>query len=105
MENSNNNEICVLLSHSNKDYEKVLYSESGTFYIDCQGIVQRFEPAADNPFIEEETEIEDRYTYTTHRSIHTFIVPKGVKGFASGFMRGTRIIDRFELPDGQVCKY
>ena len=44
MENSNNNEIRVFLSHSNKDYEKVLYSESGTFFIDCLGVEQRFEP-------------------------------------------------------------
>lgn len=57
MTDYNNNEIRVFLSHSNKDNEKALYSVSGTFFIDCLGIVQRFEPAADNPFIEEETEI------------------------------------------------
>lgn len=100
MANNNNNEIFIFLSHSTQDYEIALYSESGTFYIDCQGIVQRFEPATDNQFIEEETEIEVIYKYTTHRSIHTFIVPEGVKGFDSGFMRGTRVIDRFELPEG-----
>lgn len=64
--------------------------------------MQRFEPAADNPFIEEETEIEVRYKYSTHRSIRTFVVPEGVNGFANGFMRGTRVIERFELPDVQV---
>lgn len=102
------NEIWVFLSHSNKDYEKVreisnksvLTSESGTFFIDKNGIVQRFEPAEDNPFIEEKTEFRDNYTYTTHKSIRTLIVPSGVKGFVSDFMRGVRVIERFELPEG-----
>ena len=78
----------------------MLYSESGTFFIDKDGVVQRFEPAADNPFIEEETEIEVRYKYSTHRSIRTFVVPEGVKGFDRGFMGVIRFIERFELPDG-----
>lgn len=102
---SNNNEIWVLPSHSNKDYERLLYSESGTFYIDNEGVVQRFEPAADNPFVEEETEKEALYTYTTYRSIRTFVVPEGVKGFDRGFMGVTRVIERFDLSDGQVREY
>lgn len=82
------------------DCTKVLRSESGTFFINDKGIVQRFEPAADNPFIEEDTDIESNYTHTTHKSIRTFVVPEGVKGFVSEFMRYTRVIERFELPDG-----
>ena len=35
-----------------------------------------------------------------NKSIRTLIVPKGVKGFASDFMRGVRVIEKFELPDG-----
>jgi len=75
-------------------------NESGTFFVNEDGVVQRFEPATDNPFIEDETEMNDNYNYSTHRTIRTFIVPKGVKGFADGFMRGIRVIERFELPDG-----
>ena len=108
MADNSNNEIWAFLSHSNKDNEKVrqlsnkseLNSESGSFYVDKKGVVQRFEPARDNPFIEEETEHNDNYTYQTHKSIRTMIIPKGVKGFASDFMRGVRVTERFELPEG-----
>lgn len=74
------------------------YSESGTFYIDDYGILQRFEPAFENPFVDEESEIGDNYTYTTQKTIRTFIVPEGVKGCANGFMRNVRVVDRFVLP-------
>ena len=84
------------------DDESTLVSESGTFFIDKNGIIQRFEPAGDNPFIEEETELNDNYTYTTHQSIRTMIIPDGVKGFASDFMRGVRVTERFELPEGLI---
>lgn len=100
MTNSSNNYIWGFLSHSNKDYEEVLNSGSGSFYVNEDGVAQRFEPAADNPFIEDETEMNDNYNYSTHRTIRTFIVPKGVKEFTSGFMSGTRVLERFELPDG-----
>ena len=107
MADNSNNEIGVFLSHSNKDYGKVqqisnklvLKSESGTFYVDMKGVVQRFEPARDNPFIVEEAEFNDNYTYTTHESIRTMVIPNGVKGFASDFMRGVRVTERFELPE------
>lgn len=78
----------------------MLKSESGTFYIDEYGIAQRFEPSVDNPFIEEGTKKECNYTFTTNKSIRTFVVPKGVKGFVSDFMRNMHVIERFELPDG-----
>lgn len=80
--------------------EFVLESESGTFFIDGDGIVLRFETSNDNPFIEEKIEKKANYTFDTNKSIRTFIVPKGVKGFVSDFMRGIRIIERFELPEG-----
>ena len=72
----------------------MLKSESGTFYIDKYGIAQRFEPSVDNPFIEEGTEKECNYTFTTNKSIRTFVVPKGVKGFVSDFMRNMHVIER-----------
>lgn len=50
--------------------------------------------------IEEGTEKECNYTFTTNKSIRTFVVPKGVKGFVSDFMRNMHVIERFELPDG-----
>lgn len=108
MEDNSNNEIWTILTHSNKDYEKVrqisnrsvLKSESGSFYVDKTGVMQRFEPAGDNPYIEEETEFNDNYTYTTHKSIRTVIMPNGVKGFVSDFMRGVRVTERFVLPEG-----
>ena len=80
--------------------EHVLKSESGSFFIDDKGIVQRFEPASDNPFIKEETEKDANYTFKTNKSIRTFIVPEGVKGFVSDFMRDMRVIERFEFPEG-----
>lgn len=80
-----------------------LRSESGSFVIDGKGIVQRFEPSSANPFIEEETTIKANYTYGTYKSIRTFIVPKGVKGFVTDFMRATRVVERFQLPEGLTC--
>ena len=104
---ANDNEIWGFLSHPNKDFEKVLQvgnlivleSESGRFYIDKDGIVQRFEPTEDNPFVDDDSD----YTVTkVHKAIHTLIVPKGVKGFVSDFMRGVRVTERFELPEGLI---
>ena len=60
----------------------------------------RFETSNDNPSIEEDTEKKTNYTFKTKKSIRTFIVPKGVKGFVSDFMHGIRVIERFELPEG-----
>lgn len=100
MTDNNNNDMWFSHSLSFKDSRKSLNSESGTFFIDDKGIVQRFDPAVDNPFIKEETKINTNFTYTTRRSIRTFIVPEGVKGFVSNFMRDTRVLERFELPDG-----
>lgn len=108
MANNSNNETWTFISHSNKDYEKgrqarntsVLESESGLFFIDENGIAQRFEPAKDNPFFDEETEQNDNYTFKTDKSIRTLIIPKGVKGFVPDFMRGIRVTERFELPEG-----
>ena len=82
--------------------EGILMSESGTFFIDKNGKVQQFEPAGGNPFVEEETEFNDNYTYNTHKSIRTMVIPNGVKGFASDFMRGVRVTERFELPEGLI---
>ena len=69
---------------------KYIESPSGKFLIDENGIAMSFEPSEDNEYIVEETD----------KSIRTLIVPKGVKGFASDFMRGVRVIEKFELPDG-----
>lgn len=101
----NNNEIWIFLSHSNKDYEKVreisnksvLTSESGTFFIDKNGIVQRFEPAEDNPYVDDAS---DYQITKISKSIRTMVIPNGVKGFVSNFMRGVRVTERFELPEG-----
>ena len=82
------------------DKESTLVSESGTFFIDKNGIAQRFEPAEDNPFVDEKTEQNVNYIYRTEKSIRTFIVPSGVRGFSSDFIRGVRVIERFELPEG-----
>lgn len=78
--------------------ENTLMSESGVFFIDENGIVQRFEPAENNQYIDEETDIHDNYTNKTYKSISTMIIPDGVKGFVSDFMRGIRVLKRFELP-------
>lgn len=68
-----------------------LKSESGSFIVDENGIVQRFEPKEDNPFIDEKTEFRKNYSTITYKSIRTFIVPQGVKGFVSDFMRYTSV--------------
>jgi len=73
-------------------------NESGTFFIDDEGVVQRFEPATHNPFFDDETEVKANYTFSTYKSIQSFVVPVGVKGFVSDFMRGVRVTGRFELP-------
>lgn len=95
-----NNEIWISPFHSNNGSMKKINSESGSFLVNEYGIVQCFEPADDNPFIDEEIEIENSYIYTTQKSIRTFIMPEGVKGFCGDFMRYTRVLDRFELPEG-----
>ena len=83
-----------------KFVKKHLESPSGKFLIDNNGITLSFEPSEDNDFIIEETESGELYTYNTYKSIRTFVVPKGVTGFASEFMRGVRVTEKFEFPDG-----
>jgi len=97
---TNTKEANFLYRLLNIEDTTALTSESGTFYVDDKGVVQRFIPADDNPFVDEEIEVTSNYTYMTYKSIRTFIVPKGVKGFISSFMRHTRVLERFELPDG-----
>ena len=72
-----------------------LTSESGRFYLDDFGIVQRFEPADSNPFVE-------FYDGLCGRHIDTMIVPYGVKGFCDEFMRSVHVRVKFELPQGLV---
>ena len=105
MADNSNNEIGAFHSHSNKDYEKVrqlsnkseLKSESGFFYIDVDGIVQRFVPTEDNPYVDD---VSDYQITKISKSIRTMVIPNGVKGFVSDFMRGVRVTERFELPEG-----
>lgn len=78
---------------------KCIESPSGKFFINDNGIAQSFEPSKGNEFIIEDTELDENYNYHTNKSIRTFIVPKGVKGFTSEFMRDVRVYEKFELPD------
>ena len=79
---------------------KYFDSSSGRFLVDNNGIALSFEPSEDNKYIIEETELNTYNQHHPNKSIKTLIVPKGVKGFASDFMRGVRVIEKFELPDG-----
>ena len=79
---------------------KYIDSSSGRFLVDNNGIALSFEPSEDNEYIIEETELNAYNQHHPNKSIKTLIVPKGVKGFASDFMRGVRVIEKFELPDG-----
>jgi hypothetical protein len=83
------------LHQKNRPY--FLESESGVFFLDEHGIVEHFEPSIDNPFIDERTE---KGSVVTQKSIRSLIVPEGVRGFVSEFMRGVRVLERFELPNG-----
>ena len=83
------------LHQKNRPY--FLESESGAFFLDEHGIVERFEPSIDNPFKDERTEKGD---IVTQKSIRSLIVPEGVKGFVSEFMRRVRVLELFELPNG-----
>ena len=83
------------LHQKNRPY--FLESESGVFFLDEHGIVEHFEPSTDNPFIDERTE---KGSVVTQKSIRSLIVPEGVKGFVSEFMRGVRVLERFELLNG-----
>lgn len=88
-----------LLDNAQKEY--ALTSESGTFYVDDEGIVLRFEPSEDNPIKEEK--VDEPYAYdgfVVKKSIKHLIVPEGMKGFVSDFMRGISILERFVLPKG-----
>ena len=79
---------------------KYIESSSGRFLVDNNGIALSFEPSKDNEYIIEETELNAYNQHHPNKSIKTLIVPKGVKGFASEFMREVRVIEKFELPDG-----
>ena len=79
---------------------KYIDSSSGRFLVDNNGIALSFEPSEDNEYIIEETELNTYNRHHPNKSIKTLIVPKGVKGFASEFMREVRVIEKFELPDG-----
>ena len=72
-----------------------LTSESGRFYLDNSGIVQRFEPADGNMF-------DEFYDGLCTRHIDTLIVPCGAKGFCDQFMRSVRVRVKLELPQGLV---
>lgn len=85
-------------------FETALISESGTFYVDDGGIVLRFEPSEDNQIKEEKVdEPQAYYGSVVEKSIKHLIVPEGVKGFLSDFMRGIRVLERFSLPNGLLC--
>ena len=79
---------------------KYIESSSGRFLVDDNGIALSFEPSEDNEYVVEETELNAYNQHHPNKSIRTLIIPKGVKGFASDFMRGVRVIEKFELPDG-----
>lgn len=79
---------------------KYIESSSGRFLVDDNGIALSFEPSEDNEYVVEETELNAYNQHHPNKSIRTLIVPKGVKGFASDFMSGVRVIEKFELPDG-----
>ena len=83
-----------------KPFTKYIESSSGRFLVDNNGIALSFEPSEDNEYIIEETELNAYNQHHPNKSIKTLIVPKGVKGFASDFMREVRVIEKFELPDG-----
>ena len=83
-----------------KSIPKYIESSSGRFLVDNNGVALSFEPSKDNEYIIEETELNIYNQHHPNKSIKTLIVPKGVKGFASDFMRGVRVIEKFELPDG-----
>lgn len=82
------------------DKEKFLYSESGRFLVDADGVVQRFEPSNGNLPKDEVTTLSGNYIYETSKSVRTLVIPEGVKGFASDFMRETKVTERFVLPEG-----
>lgn len=91
---------------------KCLTSESGRFYVDAAGVVWRFEPAEDNPFMDGVDDLEhsihlsgfhpffDDFWPKWHKAIRTLIIPQGVTEFCGGFMRGVHVLERFELPKG-----
>lgn len=63
---------------------RVYESESGRFLCDEQGIVQEFEPAAENIIAE--------------KQYRHLIVPEGVVGFCDNFGFYFTVTERFELP-------
>ena len=79
---------------------KYIESSSGRFLVDNNGIALSFEPSKDNEYIIDDIEFEKNpYANMISRTIRTFIVPEGVKGFVSDFMRHTRVIEKFKLPN------
>lgn len=83
-----------------KSVPQYFESQSGKFFVDREGIALSFEPSKDNEFIVEDTDFHENYFYHTNKTLRTFIVPEGVKGFVSDFLRGVRVVDKFEFPDG-----
>ena len=83
-----------------KSVPQCVESQSGKFLVDKEGIALSFEPSKDNELIIEDTEFQKNYyANKISRTIRTFIVPEGVKGFVSEFMRHTRVIEKFKLPN------
>lgn len=83
-----------------KSVPQCIESQSGKFFVDREGIALSFEPSNDNEFIIEDTGFHENYSYITRKSLRTFIVPEGVRGFVSNFLRCTRVVEKFELPKG-----
>ena len=83
-----------------KSVPQCVESQSGKFLIDNEGIALHFEPSKENEYIIDDIEFEKNYyANKISRTIRTFIVPEGVKGFVSDFMRHTRVIEKFKLPN------
>lgn len=91
---------------------KCLISESGRFHVDAVGVVRCFEPAEDNPLVDEvedlgcspylseNNHLREDVCVKWHKTIHTLIIPQGVTEFCDGFMSGVHVLERFELPKG-----
>ena len=91
---------------------KCLTSESGCFYVDAVGVVRCFEPAVDNPLVDEVEDVGSPFCLSGdglrlgdawvkwHKTIRTLIIPHGVTEFGGEFMRSVHVRERFELPKG-----
>ncbi len=88
-----------VFSRFRKNRMKPISNETGTYYVDSNGKLLKFEPSTDNPIVDEETILRPHREYRTFHSIKNLVIPEGVVALGAEMFSGLCVKGRFVLPD------